>query len=87
MVSLYFLCDLAFYALNSNSFGSNCNVGETLKTINTGVRMAHYFGFIPSDELKALIIEAEQIVESNVKTAYYPYRDALTHQTARDLTD
>lgn len=49
--------------------------------------MAHYFGFIPSDELKALIIEAEQIVESNVETNYYPYRDALTHQTARDLTD
>lgn len=49
--------------------------------------MTHYFGFVPSDELKALIIEAEQVVESNEKTDYYPYRDALTHQTARDLTD
>ena len=49
--------------------------------------MAHYFGFVPSDKLKALIIEAEQVVESNEEVEYYPYRDALTHQTARDLTD
>lgn len=49
--------------------------------------MAHYFGFVPSDKLKALIIEAEQVVESNEKVDYYPYRDALTHQTARDLID
>ncbi len=49
--------------------------------------MAHYFGFIPSDKLKSLIIEAEQIIESNEKVDYYPYRDALTHQTARDLID
>ena len=49
--------------------------------------MAHYFGFVPSDKLKALIIEAEQIIESNEEVQYYPYRDALTHQTARDLTD
>ncbi len=49
--------------------------------------MAHYFGFVPSDKLKALIIEAEQVITSEVKTDYYPYRDALTHQTARDLID
>lgn len=49
--------------------------------------MAHYFGFAPSDKLKALIIEAEQVVASNEKVDYYPYRDALTHQTARDLVD
>ena len=49
--------------------------------------MAHYFGFVPSDKLKSLIIEAEQIIESNEKVDYYPYRDALTHQTARDLID
>ena len=49
--------------------------------------MAHYFGFVPSDKLKVLIIEAEQVITSEVKTDYYPYRDALTHQTARDLID
>jgi hypothetical protein len=49
--------------------------------------MAHYFGFVPSDKLKALIIDAEQIIASNEEVEYYPYRDALTHQTARDLID
>ncbi|MDN3442255.1 hypothetical protein QL898_11480 [Psychrobacter sp. APC 3279] len=49
--------------------------------------MAHYFGFVPSDKLKVLISEAEQVVASNEQVDYYPYRDALTHQTARDLTD
>ncbi len=49
--------------------------------------MAHYFGFVPSDKLKALITEAEQVVASNEKVEYYPYRDALTHQTAHDLID
>ena len=49
--------------------------------------MTHYFGFVPSDRLKALIVEAEQIVASNEEVPYYPYRDALTHQTARDLID
>ncbi|MEN6670310.1 hypothetical protein AAJP47_08035 [Psychrobacter sp. B38] len=49
--------------------------------------MAYYFGFVPSDKLKALISEAEQVVASNEQVEYYPYRDALTHQTARDLID
>ena len=49
--------------------------------------MAHYFGFVPSDKLKVLISEAEKVVASNEQVDYYPYRDALTHQTARDLTD
>ncbi|MGP9492825.1 hypothetical protein [Psychrobacter sp. AOP7-B1-24] len=49
--------------------------------------MAHYFGFIPSDKLKAAIAEAEQVIASNETVDYYPYRDALTHQTARDLID
>jgi hypothetical protein len=44
-------------------------------------------GFVPSDKLKVLISEAEQVVASNEQVEYYPYRDALTHQTARDLTD
>ncbi|MFZ2843732.1 hypothetical protein [Psychrobacter sp.] len=49
--------------------------------------MTYYFGFVPSEQLKALIVEAEQVIASEVKTDYYPYRDALTHQTARDLID
>ena len=49
--------------------------------------MAHYFGFVPSDKLKSLIIDAEQVIASNEEVEYYPYRDALTHQTARDLID
>ncbi|MBH0095459.1 hypothetical protein I6E61_03560 [Psychrobacter sp. NZS113] len=49
--------------------------------------MAHYFGFIPSDKLKAIIVDAEQVIASNEAVDYYPYRDALTHQTARDLID
>lgn len=49
--------------------------------------MAHYFGFIPSDKLKQLIAEAEQVIQSEQHTDYYPYRDALTHQTAHDLID
>lgn len=49
--------------------------------------MAHYFGFVPSPKLKKLIEEAEQVVASNEQVDYYPYRDALTHQTARDLID
>lgn len=49
--------------------------------------MAHYFGFVPSPKLQKLIEEAERIVASNEQVDYYPYRDALTHQTARDLID
>ena len=49
--------------------------------------MAHYFGFVPSPKLQKLIEEAEQVVASNEQVDYYPYRDALTHQTARDLID
>lgn len=49
--------------------------------------MTHYFGFVPSDKLKALITEAEHVIASDEEVEYYPYRDALTHQTARDLID
>lgn len=49
--------------------------------------MTYYFGFVPSDKLKELIIEAEQVITSDEQVDYYPYRDALTHQTARDLID
>lgn len=33
--------------------------------------MAHYFGFVPSDKLKALIIDAEQVIASNEEVEYY----------------
>lgn len=49
--------------------------------------MTHYFGFVPSPKLKKLIEEAEQVIATDAKVDYYPYRDALSHQTARDLID
>lgn len=49
--------------------------------------MAHYFGFIPSDKLNNMIDEAEQIIISNEKVDYYPYRNDLTQQIARELID
>lgn len=49
--------------------------------------MTHYFGFVPSPKLKELIEEAEQVIATDAKVDYYPYRDALSHQTARDLID
>lgn len=49
--------------------------------------MAYYFGFEPSATLKQLIDEAAQAVASDDNVEYYPHRDALTHQTARDLID
>ena len=49
--------------------------------------MAHYFGFAPSEKLKQLIEEAAQAEASDEHVEYYKHRDALTHQTARDLID
>ena len=49
--------------------------------------MAYYFGFTPSDKLQKLIEEAEQVIKSEEQVDYYPYRDALTKQTAQDLID
>ena len=49
--------------------------------------MAYYFGFTPSDELKTLIEESAQILQSDAQVDYYPYRDALSKQTAKDLID
>ena len=49
--------------------------------------MTHYFGFVPSPKLQELIKEAEQVISTDAKVDYYPYRDALSHQTARDLID
>ncbi len=49
--------------------------------------MAYYFGFEPSAKLKELIEKADQAVASDEQVEYYPHRDALTHQVARDLID
>lgn len=49
--------------------------------------MTYYFGFIPSDKLNQMIDEAEHVITSNEKTDYYPYRNELTQQIARELID
>ncbi|WP_350558104.1 hypothetical protein [Psychrobacter sp. CAL346-MNA-CIBAN-0220] len=49
--------------------------------------MAHYFGFIPSDELNDMIDEAERIIASDEQVDYYPYRNELTQQVASELID
>lgn len=49
--------------------------------------MAHYFGFIPSDKLNHMIDEAERIITSSEQVDYYPYRNDLTQQIARELID
>ncbi|WP_201584695.1 hypothetical protein [Psychrobacter jeotgali] len=49
--------------------------------------MAQYFGFIPSDKLNDMINEAERIINSNEQVDYYPYRNELTQQIARELID
>lgn len=49
--------------------------------------MAYYFGFLPSDKLTNMIDEAERIIASNEQVDYYPYRNELTQQIARELID
>lgn len=49
--------------------------------------MAYYFGFLPSDKLNHMIDEAEQLIESQSSVDYYPYRNKLTQQIARELND
>ncbi|WP_230661141.1 hypothetical protein [Psychrobacter sp. I-STPA10] len=49
--------------------------------------MAYYFGFIPSEQLNTMIDEADNIIHGEIKTDYYPYRNALTQQIARELID
>ena len=49
--------------------------------------MAYYFGFLPSDKLNRMIDEAEQLIESKSSEDYYPYRNELTQQIARELND
>lgn len=49
--------------------------------------MTHYFGFIPSDKLDNMINEAEGIIASKQQVEYYPYRNELIHQIARELNE
>ena len=49
--------------------------------------MTYYFGFLPSDKLNQMIDEAEQLISSQSMVDYYPYRNALTQQIARELND
>lgn len=49
--------------------------------------MAYYFGFLPSEKLTHMIDEAEGIIASNERVDYYPYRNELTQQIARELID
>ena len=49
--------------------------------------MAYYFGFLPSDKLNQMIDEAEQLIVSESPVDYYPYRNELTQQIARELND
>lgn len=49
--------------------------------------MTYYFGFVPSDKLKDMIDEAEHIISSDEQVDYYPYRNELTQQIARELND
>ena len=49
--------------------------------------MTHYFGFIPSQKLSDMIDEAEHLIYSKADVEYYPYRNALVQQIARELND
>lgn len=49
--------------------------------------MAHYFGFTPSQKLSDMIDEAEHIIYTKADVDYYPYRNALVQQIARELND
>lgn len=49
--------------------------------------MTTYFGFLPSDELKAKIEETQHIIDNDIKTDYYPHRDEVTKLIAHELID
>ena len=49
--------------------------------------MTYYFGFEPSEQLNTMIEEANEVINGDVKTDYYPYRNALAQQIARELID
>jgi hypothetical protein len=49
--------------------------------------MTYYFGFLPSDKLNDMIDEADRVISSNEPVDYYPYRNELSQQIARELID
>lgn len=49
--------------------------------------MTTYFGFKPTQELQEQIAETVDIVENQVKTDYYVYRDKITKQVAHEIVD
>lgn len=49
--------------------------------------MTYYFGFVPSAKLNDMINEAERIITSGEQVDYYPYRNDLTQQIARELNE
>lgn len=49
--------------------------------------MTYYFGFEPTEKLKGMIIEAEQMVDSGENTPYYPLRNKVTHQIAYEIME
>lgn len=49
--------------------------------------MTYYFGFIPSKKLNDMIDEAEEIIASKQQVDYFPYRNELIHQIARELNE
>lgn len=49
--------------------------------------MSHYFGFKPTEKLSNMIDEADEIISNGKDVDYYPYRDAIAHQIAREIID
>ena len=49
--------------------------------------MAHYFGFKPSEKLDAMLNEADELITNGADVEYYPYRNAIAQQIAREIID
>ena len=49
--------------------------------------MSHYFGFKPTDKLINMIDEADAIISAGKDVDYYPHRDKIAHQIAREIID
>lgn len=49
--------------------------------------MTHYFGFKPSDKLDAMLNEADELITNGADVKYYPYRNDIAQQIAREIID
>jgi len=49
--------------------------------------MAHYFGFKPSEKLDAMLNEADELITNGADVDYYPYRNDIAQQIAREIID